>query len=125
MTGKMFTQVDYHYGRQGHDGTAHLAYYCPIRLLSFVWDGKGEAIEVHYGGYGEPVEWLIPAPVLVTGNFGEMVQQFENHCYQSLSAWDEEIYDPEHPDQYGYQKPYPHCATVEKLNYPKGMKVSG
>lgn len=58
---------------QIHDGNAHFTYYCPLRLLSFIWDGKAEWIEVSHGGYGEHVEWIIPAFVY-SGTPGECPQ---------------------------------------------------
>ena len=45
---------------QNADGTAHLSYYYLKGLLSFIWDGKSEVIEVSHGGYGEPVFDTMP-----------------------------------------------------------------
>lgn len=45
---------------QNADGTPHFTYYVSEHLLSFVWDGRSNCIEVCHGGYGEPVVEIIP-----------------------------------------------------------------
>jgi hypothetical protein len=45
---------------QNDDGTAHFTYYNLPHLLSFIWDGKSDHIEVSHGGYAEPVFDTMP-----------------------------------------------------------------
>lgn len=40
---------------QSEDGVPHLAYYDKETLLSFIWDGHSDEIQICKGGYGEPV----------------------------------------------------------------------
>lgn len=49
--------------RQDADGGAHLTYFDPRTQASFRWDGQRDVIEVGIGGYGEPVDHTIPAPM--------------------------------------------------------------
>lgn len=49
----------YDEGPAGKDGTAHMAVY--VDHHSFIWNGSS-AIYISYGGYGEPVTDVIPAP---------------------------------------------------------------
>ena len=77
--------------RQGDDGAPHLTYYDRDRLLSFVWNGRADVIEVSHGGYGEPVGWLLPARDEAAGHSGpaQALLDFQVTCDQ----WVERVYD--------------------------------
>jgi hypothetical protein len=51
--------------QQNADGTGHTT------LQSFIWDGHSPAIEIAYGGYGEPVRTTIPTPQWGAGRTDE------------------------------------------------------
>lgn len=99
---------------QGFDGDAHMAYYCPWRLLSFIWDGKAEYITVSNGGYGESPEWVIPA-MIARGTPAEILDQYEEHCRAAINEWDTLYKDD---DNYGYHFINPKYVRYHKLVPP-------
>ena len=42
-------------GKQNADGRIHLAHYDRANLMSYIWDGFSDHIEVSHDGYAEPV----------------------------------------------------------------------
>jgi hypothetical protein len=117
---KMWREVHEVEGWQHFDGNGHFAIYDASRCLSFTWDGKAEWIEVSYGGYGEPVEWIIPA-FIFEGTPGECIDAFATYCFSLLPEWDERIWDD---SDYRYSEIHPHCGVVEKhVPVPKGRSV--
>jgi hypothetical protein len=117
----MWRQVPEGYRSEcGHDGSAHITFYDAHRLLSFTWDGRAEWIEVHHGGYGEPVEWIIPA-FAFKGYPDEVLTAFEDHCRSMIPEWDSTIWDDE---EFTYSEVYPHCGIAEKhVPVPKGRAI--
>lgn len=67
---------------QNADGTPHLTYYDQEHLLSFVWDGNSDHIDVSHGGYGEPVvdTILVPTPLRSVTNIGVLLTTYEVVC---------------------------------------------
>lgn len=70
-------------GTADNVGSAHLTYYWRPLHLSFVWDGRSEAIEVSHGGYAEPACLLIPAPI-DGGRTDQVVRNFQQYCLEWL-----------------------------------------
>lgn len=67
---------------QNADGTPHVTYYDQEHLLSFVWDGTSDHIDVSHGGYGEPVVDTIPVPYLDGAAYAaaDLLRLFKNLC---------------------------------------------
>lgn len=68
-----------YYRGQGADLKAHLTYFDPRTQASFVWDGESDMIEVHLGGYGEPVDHEIPA-IGSRAELATIMDAFTSYC---------------------------------------------
>lgn len=70
---------------QGRDGQAHLTYYDLENLLSYVWDGRSDYIEVAHGGYAEPtVAHVLIDPDLIDVD-DDLIDVFMRHVVRDES----------------------------------------
>jgi len=99
-------------GEQNIDGRVHLTHYDRDNLMSYIWDGHSDHIEVSHGGYAEPVIAHIPIEDNIVQEVTSTVyDDGDDHSGDVLHIFERHVVSDEDEDPFAAAAACPECGA--------------
>jgi len=104
-------------GKQNADGGVHLTHYDRANLMSYIWDGHADHIEVSHGGYAEPViAHIFIDPDIIEEVVTTHYDGGDNHTRDILHIFERHVlpeeYDEEEDEEEADPAVCPECGSA-------------